>query len=77
MERIALAGRTPCKVTDENGPIHPGDLLTSSSTPGHAMRALPVDLEGATIYRPATILAKSLGAHEAGVGIIEVFVSRA
>jgi len=27
------------KVTNENGPIKPGDKLTTSSTPGHAMKA--------------------------------------
>lgn len=36
---IALSGRIPVKVTDENGPVHVGDLLTSSSRPGYAMRA--------------------------------------
>ena len=36
---IALAGRVPVKVTDESGPIQPGDLLTSSSIPGFAMKA--------------------------------------
>jgi hypothetical protein len=36
---LALAGRVPVKVTLEGGPIHPGDPLTTSSTPGHAMRA--------------------------------------
>lgn len=36
---LALAGRAPVKVTLENGPIRPGDLLTASSTPGKAMRA--------------------------------------
>jgi hypothetical protein len=36
---IALAGRVPCKVSTENGPIKAGDLLTTSSTPGHAMKA--------------------------------------
>jgi hypothetical protein len=36
---LALAGRVPVKVTAEGGPIAPGDLLTSSSVPGHAMRA--------------------------------------
>ncbi|MEX2054608.1 MAG: SH3 domain-containing protein, partial [Candidatus Andersenbacteria bacterium] len=36
---VALAGRVPVKVTTENGPIQAGDLLTSSSTPGVAMRA--------------------------------------
>ena len=28
------------KISLENGPIYPGDPLTSSSTPGHAMKAL-------------------------------------
>ncbi|MBI2010332.1 MAG: hypothetical protein HYS86_04130 [Candidatus Chisholmbacteria bacterium] len=36
---IALSGRVPVKVTNENGPIAAGDYLTSSSTPGFAMRA--------------------------------------
>lgn len=36
---IALSGRVPVKITDENGSIHVGDLLTSSSRPGYAMRA--------------------------------------
>ncbi|MFH1684023.1 MAG: hypothetical protein ABIA67_03990 [Candidatus Margulisiibacteriota bacterium] len=35
---VALAGRVPCKVSAENGPIEIGDLLTTSSTPGHAMK---------------------------------------
>lgn len=36
---VAFSGRVPVKVTTENGPIRFGDLLTSSSTPGVAMRA--------------------------------------
>ncbi|MFA5088547.1 MAG: hypothetical protein WC552_05885 [Candidatus Omnitrophota bacterium] len=40
---VALAGRVLCKVTNENGPIERGDLLTSSSTPGHAMKATDKD----------------------------------
>ncbi len=35
---LALAGRALCKVTDESGPILRGDLLTTSSKPGHAMK---------------------------------------
>jgi len=35
---LALTGIVPVKVTNESGPIQPGDLLVSSSTPGHAMR---------------------------------------
>lgn len=36
---VALSGRIPCKVTLENGPIERGDFLTTSSVPGHAMKA--------------------------------------
>lgn len=36
---VALAGRVPVKVSMENGPIQVGDPLTSSSTPGGAMKA--------------------------------------
>jgi hypothetical protein len=76
MYPVALAGRTPCKVTDENGPIRPGDLLTSSSTPGYAMRARQITIDGAAFYRPATILGKALGSHDVGAGMIEVFIAR-
>jgi hypothetical protein len=37
---VALSGRVPMKVTLENGPIKKGDLLTPSSTPGKAMKAI-------------------------------------
>lgn len=39
---VALSGRVPVKVSDENGPIQAGDYLTSSSTPGVAMKATKV-----------------------------------
>ena len=35
---LALVGIIPVKVTNEGGPILPGDLLVTSSTPGRAMR---------------------------------------
>jgi hypothetical protein len=36
---IALAGKVYCKVDASYSPINVGDLLTTSPTPGHAMRA--------------------------------------
>ncbi|MBI2638220.1 hypothetical protein HYW83_01380 [Candidatus Peregrinibacteria bacterium] len=36
---VALVGRVPVKVTDEGGQISIGDFVTTSSTPGHAMKA--------------------------------------
>ena len=35
---LALSGRVPIKVTTEGGMIEAGDLLTTSSTPGYAMK---------------------------------------
>lgn len=36
---VALTGRVWVRSSTENGAIEPGDLLTTSATPGHAMRA--------------------------------------
>jgi hypothetical protein len=36
---VGVIGVIPTRVTAENGAIHRGDLLVSSGTPGHAMRA--------------------------------------
>jgi hypothetical protein len=64
---LALAGRVPCKVSAENGPIHRGDLLTTSSTPGHAMKA--------TEFKLGAILGKAFGELESGTGVIYVLVT--
>jgi hypothetical protein len=61
---VALAGRVPIKVSAENGPIERGDLLTSSSTPGYAMRCASVQqCRGA-------IVAKAMGELKKGTGLI-------
>jgi hypothetical protein len=36
---VALSGRVPVKISQENGPVKKGDLLTSASAPGMAMKA--------------------------------------
>jgi hypothetical protein len=64
---LALVGQVPVKVSAENGPIQPGDLLVASSTPGHAMRAGDDPPQG-------TVLGKALGALEEGTGVIEMLV---
>ncbi len=65
---VAITGIVPCKVSTENGPIHRGDLLVTSSTPGHAMRA-------GTNPPKGTVLGKALGELEEGVGVISVLVT--
>ena len=45
---VALAGRVPTKVTDENGMIKAGDLITTSNKKGYAMKCKkPIDCIGA------------------------------
>jgi len=39
---VTLTGTVYCLASDVNGPIHAGDLLTTSSIPGHAMRVTDV-----------------------------------
>jgi hypothetical protein len=72
---LAIAGIVPVKVSTENGPIQPGDLLTTSSLPGHAMKASPIDLDGVEIYRPATIIGKALEPLGEGTGVISVLIT--
>jgi len=63
---VTLSGRVVVKVTDENGPINVGDYLTTSSTPGAAMRADP--RLGVTIGRALEVFTQN------GEGRILVFV---
>ena len=72
---LAIAGVVPVKVSAENGPIQPGDLLTAASLPGHAMKASPVDLDGVEIYRPGTMIGKALEPLDEGTGVISVLIT--
>ncbi|MBI4671189.1 MAG: hypothetical protein HY741_05920 [Chloroflexi bacterium] len=72
---VAVIGIVPTKVTAENGAIQRGDLLTTSSTPGYAMKARPMLINGVEIYPPGTILGKALGSLESGTGMIPVLIT--
>lgn len=72
---VALVGVVPTKVTAENGVIRPGDLLTTSSTPGFAMKASPVVVDGVATYRTGTIVGKALETLGHGSGVINVLVT--
>jgi hypothetical protein len=66
---MAMIGIVPTKVSTENGPIRPGDVLVSSSTPGYAMKGTDRNrLTGA-------VIGKALGRLESGSGVIEVGVT--
>ena len=71
---LALAGRVPVKVSAENGAIRRGDLLTTSDTPGHAMRATPIEVNGIEFYAPGTIIGKAMEELETGTGTVIVLI---
>jgi len=58
----------PVKVTNEGGPIHPGDLLVSAVTPGHAMRCR------SQTACPCCILGKALAPMLDASGVILVLL---
>ena len=69
---MAVTGIVPCKVSAlnypaGNGHIKRGDLLTTSSTPGHAMKV--------TQYKAGAILGKAFGELPNGTGMIDVLVN--
>jgi hypothetical protein len=59
---IALIGKVCCKVDAQYGAIQVGDLLTTSPTPGHAMKADdPLKAFGAVIGKALCPLNEGLG----------------
>ena len=67
---VASIGRVWCLCdADANGPIEPGDMLTTSDTPGHAMRA--TDRE----RRDGAVIGKAMSPLKAGRGMVLVLVS--
>lgn len=66
---MAITGIVPTKVTTENGPIHAGDLLVTSSKVGYAMKGTD------RLRMVGAIVGKALGELESGSGTIEVLVS--
>ncbi len=71
---VAIVGIVPTKVTNENGTIHPGDLLTTSSVPGYAMKAFPNVVNGVNIYPAGTIVGKALEPLNEGKGVIKILL---
>jgi hypothetical protein len=66
---MAMLGIVPTKVSTENGPIKPGDLLVTSSTPGYAMKATDRSrMVGA-------LIGKALDYLDSGTGVIEVGIA--
>ena len=66
---VALVGKVYCKVDAGYSPVEVGDLLTTSPTPGHAMKADdPVKAFGA-------VIGKALDSLKAGQTLIPILVA--
>jgi hypothetical protein len=66
---IALFGKVYCRVDAQYAPIEVGDLLTTSQTPGHAMKAAdPLKAFGA-------VIGKALVSLGAGQGLIPILIA--
>ena len=67
---VASIGRVWCYCdADANGPIEAGDMLTTSDTAGHAMKA--VDFNRAN----GSVIGKAMSSLKSGRGLVLVFVS--
>ncbi len=64
---LAVTGIVPVKVSGENGPVRPGDMLVSSSVPGHAMLA-------GTKPAAGTIIGKALQSFDGTQGTVSVLL---
>jgi hypothetical protein len=63
---VAVTGLVECKIDAGYGAVRAGDLLTTSPTPGHAMRSLEVI--------PGAVLGKAAEPLDVGTGTIKVLV---
>jgi hypothetical protein len=68
-QNVALSGRVYALATAANGPIKPGDLLTTSNVPGRAMKATDKErLDG-------SIIGKAMSSLEDGEGLVLLLVN--
>jgi len=64
--KVAMLGQIPAKVSAENGPVRPGDSLTSAKQIGYIARAEAGD----------STVGVALESLDAGTGVINVLISR-
>jgi hypothetical protein len=65
---ISLMGKVFCKVDAQSGPIDVGDLLTTSYTRGHAMKADPTKAFG-------SVIGKALRSLSSGRDLIPILIA--
>jgi hypothetical protein len=68
-QNVAIGGRVYCLADASYGSIKPGDMLTTSPTPGHAMKAV----DRAKAY--GAVIGKAMTSLDEGQGLVLVLVS--
>lgn len=66
---VALVGKVYCNVDADHGAIETGDLLTTSTTPGHAMKA------GDPLRAFGAVIGKALQSFAKGTGLIPILIA--
>src|SRR5690606_36180256 len=66
---IALLGKVLCKADAAYGPIEIGDLLTTSPTPGHAMKAD----DSSRAF--GAVIGKAMSSLNAGTGLVSTLIA--
>ena len=66
---VALLGKVYCKVDAQYASIEVGDLLTTSATPGHAMKV------GEPVQAFGTVIGKALRPLQHGQGLIPILIA--
>ena len=68
-QNVALTGRVYVRADASNGPIVPGDRLTTSTRAGHAMKATDLARSG------GAVIGKAMTSLESGTGLVLVLVN--
>jgi hypothetical protein len=68
-QNVAINGRVYCLADASYGVIKPGDLLTTSDTPGHAMKATNYD------RAQGSVIGKAMSGLDEGTGLVLVLVT--
>ncbi|MBD3334769.1 MAG: hypothetical protein GF355_04580 [Candidatus Eisenbacteria bacterium] len=68
-QHVALTGRAYVRADASDHPIRPGDLLTTSDMPGHAMKAVDAS------RRSGAVIGKAMSSLDSGTGLVLVLIS--